>query len=280
MLHGTAFTMEKNDFLLKDGTITVKYLPRIKVSDITWGDNYSSRTKQISRYFKEDYELLRTAAETPAYFRQQLIYQYIYKGPVLEWYMRIKTKMENNYELFHQLLPEKGHILDIGCGYGFLSYMLQFMSPNRQIMGIDYDEDKISTAQHNYVKSERLNFAYADITNYTFDNYDAFVISDVLHYLPSDDQEKVLAECISHLNPGGVIIVRDGDLNLEKRHERTRLTEFFSTKLIGFNKTKNELSFFSSTRMREIVTRYGATMEQIDNTKYTSNVIFIIKKAP
>ncbi|SEW22986.1 1-acyl-sn-glycerol-3-phosphate acyltransferases [Chitinophaga sp. YR573] len=280
VLHGTAFTMEKNDFLLKDGTITVKYLPRIKVNDSSWGDNYSSRTKQISRYFKEEYEVLRAATETPAYFRQQLIYQYIYKGPVLEWYMRIKTKMENNYELFHQLLPENGRILDIGCGYGFLSYMLQFMSPNRQIMGVDYDEDKISTAQHNYIKSERLNFAYADITNYTFDNYDAFVISDVLHYLPSDDQEKVLAECINHLNPGGVIVVRDGDLNLEKRHERTRLTEFFSTKLIGFNKTQNELSFFSSTRMREIVTRYGATMEQIDNTKYTSNVIFIIKKSP
>ena len=82
--------------------------------------------------------------ETPAYYREQLIYQYIYKGPVLEWYMRIKTKMERNYEDFHRMLPEKGDIMDIGCGYGFMSYMLHFVAPGRNMLGVDYDADKIA----------------------------------------------------------------------------------------------------------------------------------------
>jgi hypothetical protein len=102
---------------------------------------------------------------------------------------------------------------------------------------------------------------------------------DVLHYLQPEEQEKVLSACISQLGPDGVIIVRDGDSDLKERHEGTKLTELFSTKLIGFNKTKDKpLSFFSSSRIREIVSANGAVMEQIDNTKYTSNVIFIIKK--
>lgn len=278
IIHGTAYTMSKSDFLLKNGPVTVKYLPRIKADDDSWGTNYSERTKLISRYFKSEYETLRAATEIPVYFREQLIYNYIYKGPVLEWYMRIKTQMEKNYALFHELLPLKGRILDIGCGYGFMSYMLHFLSPEREILGLDYDEDKIATAQHGYLKGAQLNFECVDITKYQFDHYDSFVISDVLHYLTPEQQEQVLAECIRKLNPGGIIVVRDGDLDMEKKHERTKLTEFFSTKVVGFNKTQNKLTFFSSARMREIVAKYGATMEQIDNTKYLSNVIFIIRK--
>lgn len=279
MIHGTAYTMSKGDFLLKNGTVTVKYLPRILKEDKQWGEGYAARTKQISRYFKQQYEVLRRQTETPAYFREQLIYNYIYKGPVLEWYMRIKTRMEDNYALFHQLVPEKGRILDIGCGYGFMAYMLHFLSAGRQITGVDYDEDKIVTANHCYLKSPQLEFIYADIVQYAFDRHDAFIISDVLHYLRPEEQESLLHRCIQQLEPGGVIIVRDGDADLGKRHEGTRLTEFFSTRLLGFNKTKQRLSFFSSSRLRELVQKMGASMEQIDNTKFTSNVIFVIRKS-
>ncbi|WP_119078951.1 trifunctional MMPL family transporter/lysophospholipid acyltransferase/class I SAM-dependent methyltransferase [Chitinophaga alhagiae] len=278
VIHGTAYTMSKNDFLLKDGIVTMKYLPRIKPEDKRWGDNYSTRTRLISRYFRQEYEQLRNEIETPAYYREQLIYQYLYKGPVLEWYMRIKTKLENNYALFHELLPKSGRIMDIGCGYGFMSYMLHFLCPERQILGVDYDEEKIAVAQHCYLRGEQLRFEAADITQYPLEHQDAFVMLDVLHYLQPDAQEKLLQQCISRLNPGGVIIVRDGDADLAERHKGTRLTELFSTRLLGFNKTGNRpLSFFSATALRNIVERNGAIMERIDNTRYTSNVIFIIK---
>lgn len=277
IIHGTAYTMSKGDFLLKNGNMTFKYLPRIKPDDKRWGDNYAARTKMISRYFKQEYEAFRKEEETPAYFREQLISNYLYKGPVLEWYMRIKTKMENNYALFDQLLPKKGKIMDIGCGYGFMSYMLHFLSKDRQITGVDYDEEKIATAQHCYLRNEHIHFEAADITQYNLRHQDAFVLLDVLHYLTPAAQEQLLQQCIRKLNPGGVIIVRDGDADLAKRHERTKLTELFSTRLLGFNKTNNKLSFFSSSTLRAIAAKNNATVEVIDNTKHTSNLIFIIK---
>ena len=281
VIHGTAYTMSKGDFLLKDGTVSVKYLPRITQSDKAWGDNYSARTKNISRYFKQQYELLRAETEVPAYFREQLKYNFIYKGPVLEWYMRIKTRMEGNYRLFHELLPQEGRILDIGCGYGFMDYMLAWTSPGRTITGIDYDEEKIATAAHCYQKPGQLQFIHGDISATPFEKYDAFILSDVLHYLPAGEQETLLQQCIERLLPGGVIIVRDGDSDMTKRHEGTRFTEFMSTRVIGFNKVKQErLSFFSAAHVRSLVSKYGAVAEQIDNTRYTSNVIFVIKKLP
>lgn len=281
VIHGTAYTMTKGDFLLKDGTVSVKYLPRITQNDRSWGDNYSARTKSISRYFKQQYELLRAETEVPKYFREQLKYNYIYKGPVLEWYMRVKTKMENNYELFHELLPKEGRILDIGCGYGFMDYMLAWTAPGRNITGIDYDEDKIATAAHCFKKAEQLQFIHGDISATPFEEYDAFILSDVLHYLPADEQETLLQQCLTRLAPGGVIVVRDGDSDRAQRHEGTKFTEFMSTKVIGFNKTKDQqLSFFSAAHVRSLVHKYGAVAEEIDNTRYTSNVIFVIKKLP
>ena len=279
VIHGTAYTMTKGDFLLKDGAITVKYLPRIKAEDSTWGHDYHDRTKSISAYFRREYEALRSERETPAYFREQLYYNYLYKGPVLEWYMRIKTKMENNYELFHSLLPNSGRILDIGCGYGFMDYMLHFLSPGRQITGIDHDEDKIATASHCYQKTDALDFICGDVVAYPIGIQDAFILSDVLHYLQPDEQELLLKKCIDNLSENGVIILRDGDTDLVKRQKGTALTEFFSTQAIGFNKTGNKpLSFVSATRIRTIVTGHGAAVEQIDNTRFTSNIILVIKK--
>ena len=40
----------------------------------------------------------------------------------------------------------------------------------------------------------------------------------------------------------GIIIIREGDKDLAERHKGTKLTEFFSTRIIGFNKTSEQWS--------------------------------------
>ncbi|MBA3704675.1 MAG: 1-acyl-sn-glycerol-3-phosphate acyltransferase, partial [Bacteroidetes bacterium] len=276
IVHGTAFVQGKDDnFLLKPGKITTQYLPRILATDKSFGENYTERTKNISTHFKIEYQKMRNEIETVDYFFNRLSNNYIYKGPVLEWYMRIKIKLEDNYRLFESLLPKKGIITDIGCGYGFLPYMLSFMSNERIIIGTDYDEEKIALARHCFSKNEKISFYSADATQSELPKSDAFILSDILHYLPKAEQEKLLVKCIDTLNPNGMILIRDADKNLVKRHMGTRYTEFFSTKF-GFNKTKNELEFVSSDFIIEAVKKYNMKIEKIDNTKLTSNIIYIV----
>ncbi|HKH62232.1 MAG TPA: class I SAM-dependent methyltransferase, partial [Flavitalea sp.] len=240
---------------------------------------YVERAKKIGRYFRDEFNHLRKQIETPAYYREQLVYNYLYKGPVLEWYMRIKTRLEKNYESYNELVPTDGKVLDIGCGYGFMSYMLNFVSPQRQITGIDYDERKIATANHCFSKNENVQFRFANVTEYPFEQYNSIIMSDILHYLKPEEQRIVIEKSIRHLLPSGNIIIREGNSDLQKRHKGTRLTELFSTRILGFNKTSgNRLSFLSGNLIREIANTRQLEFVELDNAKFTSNVIFVLKK--
>jgi uncharacterized protein len=279
IIHGAAHCIPKGTFYLNKGQLTLKFLPQIEPDDKRYGVTYSERAKSISRYFRDEFNALAKDIETPRYFSTKLITNFLYKGPVLEWYLRIKLKLENNYAPFNDLIPSRGTVLDLGCGYGFLCYMLQLLSDERRITGVDYDEEKIETANNGYLRTERLKFYCADVTTYPLDNYDTIIVSDVLHYLTVSDQEVLLKRCFDALNNGGRLIVREGNADLPQRHAGTRLTEFFSVTLLGFNKSVNSLNFVSGERIRNLAKSNGLTVSMIDDAKFTSNVIFVIQKS-
>jgi 2-polyprenyl-3-methyl-5-hydroxy-6-metoxy-1,4-benzoquinol methylase len=207
---------------------------------------------------------------------RKVINNYLYKGPVLEWYMRVKLKLEKNYEPFNKLVPQKAHILDLGCGYGFLCYMLSFLSDERQLTGVDYDEEKVTVANTCYSGNERIRFFTSDITQFPIAGYDVIIIADVLHYLLPEAQEMVLGKCFNGLAVGGKIIIREGNADLKERHQGTRITELFSVKLLKFNKSTNELHFLSGEKLRQIAESYGFEVKVVDETRFTSNVIFVL----
>lgn len=280
LIHGAAWGIPKGTFYLNEAFLSLKFLPPIEDSDSSFGVGYAARTKNISRYFRQEFASFAASERTPDYYRYKLVSNYLYKGPVLEWYTRIKTKMEDNYAVFDRLLPRTGQIVDLGCGYGYLCYMLQFMSDRRTITGVDYDEDKIETAQHGYARTGRLEFVHGDIMEYPLEKstVDGIVINDVLHYLPKIAQDRLIRRCISALSENGVLVIRDGNADLNERHKGTRLTEFFSVKLLGFNKAVNELNFVSGAHIQEVAG--DMDIEIIDHAKFTSNVIFVLRRKP
>ncbi len=277
LIHGTGYTMSKGDFLLKDGYVTIKYLPRVMPSDFFFGVDYTEKAKGLGKYFRLQYAELKAEREQPRFFREQLIYNYIYKGPVLEWYLRVKIRLEKDYQIFHDLLPKEGRILDIGCGYGFMSYMLQFSAPGRDIIGYDYDEEKIDVASHCFSKNGNIHFIKADVTRIHPGPSDAIIISDLLHYLSPDQQRDLIQNCMNALRPNGVLLIRDGDRDMEKKHQATRLSEFFSTSFFSFNKTtENGLHFLSGSTIRELARNRQMECRAIEDSALTSNRIFII----
>jgi len=88
----------------------------------------------------------------------------------------------------------------------------------------------------------------------------------------------LLKKCFEGLNPGGLILVREGDRDLKQKQKGTALTEFFSVTLLRFNKAKQALHFVSGEQLRRLTQSHGLEITTWDDTKYTSNVTFVIKK--
>lgn len=278
MFHGTKDTIKKGELSVRNGSLTVKIYERIHPTDVNYGSTYSDRTKSICKFYRNEFQKLRYELETPDYFKDKLIKNYIYKETILEWYLRIKLKIENNYKFFDELIPKDANVTDIGCGYGFLSYMLCFTSQYRNITGIDYDQHKIDTANNCFSKNQNINFICADVKNHNLPKSDVFIMFDVLHYLPYNHQEQLIERCIENLNENGTIIIRDANSSLANKHFYTKVTEFFSTRL-GFNKTgQNKMYFIPRDFILNLAEKNNVDVQLLDNAKITSNEMFILKK--
>ena len=281
LIHGAYDALSRHEFFLHKGSAYFKILPRIQLQEDKWGDGLKEKTKNIQEYFRAEFELLKSDVIPTRYYRKYVLSQYIYKGPILEWYAKIKTRIENNYLLFDQLISKEAKIIDIGCGYGFLAHFLALVSEKRTLIGYDYDKEKIEVAIKATETLNNIQFSYLDITEGLNQKADVFVIADVLHYMPEELQEKTVKMCFENLEEGGLIIIRDANAEMEEKHKKTKLTEFLSTKIFRFNKTQDEskqLYFITKDRLLNFLKDEDAEIEILDHTKYLSNLVYLIRK--
>ena len=147
----------------------------------------------------------------------------------------------------------RGKILDAGCGYGFISYMLAFSAVQRDITGIDFDEDKNWWPIIVSAKQKRSIFFHSDVTSFQFDYYDCIILSDMLHYPQPDQQDKVIRRSIEHLDPAELFRIREGDKDAGTGNKQYRAYGIFLYKIPGFNKTaETGLSFLSGKIVKAI----------------------------
>ncbi len=280
IFHGVGDVLKKGELFLRTGRITMKILERVPFADASFGTGYRERSKVFRKYITSEYERLKEAYGGPDYQRRQVLRNYVYRGPVLEWYLRAKLRMEKNYKLVNEAVPAHARVLDLGCGYGFISYLLHLVSPDRQVTGIDYDEHKIQVAAHAFFKNDKLHFMTGDVRNAVQNEFDAFLLSDVLHYMPGEAQLDLLARCAESLSPGGVIIIREGDTGMRDKHRRTKMTEFLSTRILRFNKLEasEALCFLSTERILKLAGKYGLKTEIRGESRITSNKWILLRK--
>ena len=279
LIHGADHCMDRNEFFLRNGQVSLKFFDPIANETFSQSDTCVARSKQLRSIFKLEFDKMRLEVEKPDYYANKLIQSYIYKGPILEWYLRVKIRLEHNYNFFNEIIPHTGVVCDLGCGYGFLSAMLKFTSPSREIYALDYDEKKISLAKQAHKQIKDLTYEICDISKVDPPKADTFILNDVLHYMPESLQTICIEKCMRNLNAGGQIIIRDADTDLEKRTKGTKLTEFFSTRLLYFNKTNyDNLFFFSGKKIEDIAHENGFEIERFDQSKFTSNMIYKLKR--
>jgi 1-acyl-sn-glycerol-3-phosphate acyltransferase len=276
-ISGMDYMIPKNDLIIKPGPLHYHVLDKIsptnKWAKLRLGEFAKNVKNEIQQRINKDRNTLYTAE----ILEERVLRNYRYKGPVLEWYAKIKWRLERrNFNYYESLVADKTRIYDLGCGYGYLSFFLHYRNENRQITAIDYDEEKTTIAQCSYDKKDSLNFEHSNLQNVNFENFDIAFFNDVLHYLTKKDRLEVLQRAFEKLNANGKIVIRDGFSNSSKTHKNTLLTEWFSTKLIGFNKVETELEFLSTKELKYFAKSNRLKFTMIEQNNNTSNDLIVL----
>ena len=126
----------------------------------------------------------------------------------------------------NSILPQKGTIIDLGCGDGLVAYYLADHGPKRQVIGIDLDANKINQARSLKPRLKNLQFIVADITKVDLRQAQGCLLSDVLHHLPKKRQFQLLQLISRQLKSGAVCLIKEADKSDFIRSHLTRLWDW------------------------------------------------------
>jgi len=123
------------------------------------------------------------------------------------------------------LLPNEGRLIDLGCGLGVLSALLtearnqhqagnwnpDWSTPpqNLELHGIELLDWKVETARQ--ALGDRAIVCQGDIRSIELPDCSVAILLDVLLYLNAAEQRQILQRIARTLQPGGTLLLREGD---------------------------------------------------------------------
>jgi 1-acyl-sn-glycerol-3-phosphate acyltransferase len=179
LIHGTSEALPKGDFIIYDSAITISILDRITPDNLSFGENYAERTKQISTFFKAEFHKTREQLEGPDYFKKMIINSFDYKES--EIINSVKKNLKANLETYYLLnrhINPKAKILHLSNDYGQLDLLLTLQEPQRKVDSYITDEEKHEVAQTNYIVKKRTIHYLKNLDSALQKQYDAVLISD------------------------------------------------------------------------------------------------------
>lgn len=131
-------------------------------------------------------------------------------------------------ELIAAIQGQPRNILDLGCGTGSTTIMLQQAFPNAKVTGLDLSPYMLAIAN---IKAKRLGLniqwlhSPAEATKLPDAQFDLITASLLFHETPPSISQEILQESWRLLSPGGQILILDG--NQKTIRQTSWLTEVF-----------------------------------------------------
>ena len=182
LIHGNSEALSKGTFVIKKGTSTLKILNRILANDTSFGENYSKKTKNISTYFKAQFDLLRKEIEPLNYFHRSVLEEYRYKGDFL--YKQVKKDLETNVKTYAKILDfigKKEKIAHISSDDGQLDFLLSLDQNNRKISSFIKNEESREILKNSYITNNNSKINFVNSLNDIFNTeVDVLILNDIL----------------------------------------------------------------------------------------------------
>lgn len=120
------------------------------------------------------------------------------------WFKNIRF-WDAPYSKVEKLIPDKGQIVELGCGEGMFSNYLAISSSRRKVFGFDIDRTRIKQADRGL---KNTIFKKADVTKLNLPQSDCIVMFHLLHHLLSPNlQTNLIKKSINSLKKDGKLII-------------------------------------------------------------------------
>jgi len=160
LIHGSSEVSPKNSFIIRDGSITLKILPRITTDNLDFGKNYTQRAKQIGQYFRLELRKLRDQVEGETYWHKLIFENYRHKGDSI--YRAVKKDLKDKQSIYKNIigaLGEKDSIIHISSDFGQLDLLMALDAIDRKIYTYLENPEAGAILKNNY-----LTHQYSKIT--------------------------------------------------------------------------------------------------------------------
>jgi uncharacterized protein len=147
LIHGMGHCLPKTELLLRKGTCSLKIFDRIKPSDNSFGNNYVERAKNLRKFYTREYDELAKQVETPAYFKDRVMHNYIYKGALIGLQARKILRQKSTYSLINKL-PDKGRAIFLNAEYGTIPLLSALVKKELTIFAVEENEEKRLLAEN------------------------------------------------------------------------------------------------------------------------------------
>jgi len=169
------------------------------------------------------------------------------------------------FSVVSSAMPASGRILEVGCGHGVFSTYLAMSAPARRVLGIDIAPDKIAAArgagERARARGLDLDFALVRPGEMPDGPWDAIAIVDVLYLLDPGTQRAVLEACAARLAPGGVLAVKEMDLQPEWKLAWCAFQEWLAVRVARIT-TGATLRFVDPREMATWLVAMGLAVER------------------
>jgi hypothetical protein len=133
-------------------------MPRITPDDPRFSKDYSPRSRDVRHYYQAEYKKLCNELETPGYYADLVMKNYIYKGPAIEREVRRNLKRSNNYDAEIATMPDEGAVSIQNTGYGEYALLLSLVKKDLQITAVESDPDRRALAENCVSVPDNLRF--------------------------------------------------------------------------------------------------------------------------
>ena|GEM_PF-559501 len=111
--------------------------------------------------------------------------------------------------LLSEKLEFKERLLDLGVGYGFMTYVVKKILGFKETYGIDINDERLSVAQKRGVSIIQKNIENGPLP-FPDEYFDLVIVMGTLHHLKFFDN--VLSETRRILRPNGVLLISDTNM--------------------------------------------------------------------